>query len=275
MNPSPGVIAYLWFVPPVAPGGRKCFITRMCGRYTAGKLVERVRKIMPLDEIQCELKPRYNIAPTQPAPVIINQGGTVLKDMRWGLIPFWAKDEGMGSQLINARSETVRDKPAFRHAFKRHRCLVVADSFYEWQKLPGNPRKQPMRILLRDESPFVFAGLWDTWKKSDGAELETFTIITCEANELMRPIHQRMPVIVKPEHYTMWLDPKNEDVDELAKILIPYPATAMTTHPVSTLVNNPKFDDPRCIELLTATSPGPGSNWFAPSEASAPGDCNH
>jgi len=224
----------------------------MCGRYTEGKLVERVRKMMPLDEIQLELVPRYNISPTQLAPVIIQQGKTVLKAMRWGLIPFWAKDESIGSQMINARSETVRDKPAFRRSFKRRRCLVLADSFYEWQKIPGNTRKQPMRILLKDESPFVFAGLWDTWKKTDGAELETFTIITCAANELMRPIHHRMPVLVKPERYEMWLNPKNEDIDELSKILLPYPDAEMTTHPVSTLVNNPKFDDPRCIEPVTA-----------------------
>lgn len=210
--------------------------------------MERVRKILPLDEIQCELTLRYNIAPTQMAPVILNQGKTVLKNLRWGLMPFWATDPGIGARMINARAETVREKPAFRHSFKHKRCLVLADSFYEWQTIPETARKQPMRILRPDEAPFVFAGLWDVWKKPGGIELGTYTIITCAANHWMRPIHERMPVIMKPENYGQWLDPKNEDIAELAKLLVPYPENELTAYAVGTMVNNPKFDDPRCIE---------------------------
>ena len=163
------------------------------------------------------------------APVIVNQADVVLKDMRWGLIPFWAKDEDIGNRMINARAETVKEKPSFRNSLKRKRCLVLADFFYEWQKIPGSTRKQPMCIHLRDQEPFVFAGLWDTWKKPDDTEVESYTIITCEPNELM-------------------LDPKNEDVEGLAKLLEPYPEKEMAAQQVSTLVNNPKFDDPQCIE---------------------------
>lgn len=152
---------------------------------------------------------------------LYNQGAVVLKDLRWGLIPFWAKDEEIGYRMINARAETLKEKPSFRSSLKRKRCLVLADFFYEWQKIPGSARKQPMCIRLRDQEPFVFARLWDAWKKPDDAEVESYTIITCEPNDLMRPIHNRMPVIVKRENYDQWLDPKNEDVDGLAKLLVP------------------------------------------------------
>lgn len=194
------------------------------------------------------MKPRYNIAPTQMAPVVVNHGEVVLKDMRWGLIPFWAKDEAIGSRMINARAETVKEKPSFRSSLKQKRCLVLADFFYQWQKIPGSTHKQPMCIHLQAREPFVFAGLWDTWKKPDDSRIESYTIITCEPNDLMRPIHNRMPVILKREDYNQWLDPKNEDVERLAKLLGPYPEKDMAAHPVSTLVNNPKFDDPSCIE---------------------------
>jgi putative SOS response-associated peptidase YedK len=223
----------------------------MCGRYGESKILAQVKGKVPFFRAESALKPRYNIAPTQMAPVIVNQGEAVLKDMRWGLIPFWAKDEEIGNRMINARAETVREKPSFRNSLKRKRCLVLADFFYEWQKIPGSTRKQPMCIHLRDQEPFVFAGLWDTWKKPDDAkdaEVESYIIITCEPNDLMRPIHHRMPVILKPDHYDQWLDPKNEDVDGLAKLLVPFPEKEMAAHPVSTLVNNPRFDDPRCIE---------------------------
>jgi len=128
--------------------------------------------------------------------------------------------------------------------------LVLADFFYEWQKIPGSTRKQPMCIHLRDQEPFVFAGLWDTWKSPDQKEIESYTIITCEPNELMGRIHNRMPVILRPENYDQRLDPKNEDVEGLAELLIAYPEEEMLAHPVSNLVNNPKFDDPRCIESM-------------------------
>ena len=211
----------------------------------------QVKGKVPFIRAESALKPRYNIAPTHMAPVIVNRGEVALKDMRWGLIPFWAKDEEIGNRMINARAETVKEKPSFRNSLKRKRCLVLADFFYEWQKIPGSTRKQPMCIHLKDQEPFVFAGLWGTWKKCEDAEekeVESYTIITCEPNDLMRPIHNRMPVILKPENYDQWLDPKNEDTEALAKLLAPYPETEMAAHAVSPLVNNPQFDDPQCIE---------------------------
>jgi putative SOS response-associated peptidase YedK len=221
----------------------------MCGRYTESKRTADVKSRIAFDRAQMELLPRFNIAPTQMAPVVVVQDGEMLlKPMRWGLIPFWAKDEAIGNRLINARAETVRDKPAYRTPLKRRRCLVVADSLYEWQKLPGSKTKQPMRVLLRDESVFGFAGLWDRWTSPDGSELETFTIITGEPNELVAPIHDRMAVILPPGSHQQWLDPQFQDTEKLVPLLRPYPATEMKAHPVSTLINNPKFEDPRCIE---------------------------
>jgi putative SOS response-associated peptidase YedK len=223
---------------------------RMCGRYTAGKNQAQVTERLFPHRAECDLQPRYNIAPTQMAPIFLNQGEIILKAMRWGLIPFWAKDESVGSRMINARAESVREKPAFRNLFKHRRCLVLADSFYEWQQIPGRPRQQPLRLLLRSEDPFVFAGLWDVWQKPDGGVLESYTIVTCESNDLIRPFHQRMPVILPPEHYAPWLDPQNENTDQLRQWLLPYPANLMQLHPVGIHVNNPQFDAPICIQRL-------------------------
>lgn len=221
----------------------------MCGRYTESKRTTEVKTRIAFDRAQMELMPRFNIAPTQLAPVVVVENGeVVLKPMRWGLVPFWAKDDSIGDRMINARAETVKEKPAFRASFKRRRCLVVADSLYEWQKLPNSKLKQPMRILLKDESPFGFAGLWDTWTGPDGSGLETFTIITGEPNEVVAPIHHRMAVILPKEHHAQWLDPEFQDADKLGQLLVPYDASQMRMHPVSRLVNNPKVEDARCIE---------------------------
>jgi putative SOS response-associated peptidase YedK len=206
----------------------------MCGRYTESKRTADVKARIAFDRAQMELMPRFNIAPTQMAPVVVvNDGEVVLKPMRWGLIPFWAKDESIGDHMINARAETLKEKPAFRTPFKRRRCLVIADSFYEWQKLPNSKLKQPMRILLKDEQPFCFAGLWDTWTSPDGSEVETFTIITGEPNELVASIHNRMAVIMPPEHHQQWLDPKYQEAASLTQLLVPYSADQMKAHPVS------------------------------------------
>jgi putative SOS response-associated peptidase YedK len=234
----------------------------MCGRYTESKRTADVKARIAFDRAQMELLPRFNIAPTQPAPVVVVNGGeVVLKPMRWGLIPFWAKEQSIGNHLINARAETVKEKPAFRASFKRRRCLVVADSFYEWQKLANSKLKQPMRILLQNEQPFAFAGLWDSWTAPDGAEVETFTIITGEPNDVVASIHNRMAVILPPNHYRQWLDPTFQDADALSRLLIPYPAAEIKAHPVSTRVNNPKFEDPQCVEPW---APGPENpaNWL-------------
>jgi putative SOS response-associated peptidase YedK len=223
----------------------------MCGRYTESKRVQAVKARIAFDRAQMELIPRFNIAPTQMAPVIVVvDGEVVLKPMRWGLVPFWAKDDSIGDRMINARAETVKEKPAFRTPFKLRRCLVVADSFYEWQKLPNSKLKWPMRILLNDEQPFAFAGLWDTWTPPGGSAVESFTILTGEPNELVAPIHNRMAVILPPERHAQWLDPNFQDAEALTRMLIPYLSEEMKAHPVSRLVNNPKFEDCRCIEPI-------------------------
>ena len=176
----------------------------MCGRFTIfadpARLAERFQAALPPDG----LSPRYNAAPTQQLPVILNDDQPAIQLLRWGLIPFWAKDPSIGSRMINARSETLVDKPAFRAAFKKRRCLVLADGFYEWLQTPQG--KQPMRITLASGEPFAMAGLWESWDAPDGSLLRTFTIVTGDPNDLVAPIHNRMPAILLPEHEAIWLD---------------------------------------------------------------------
>jgi len=195
--------------------------------------------------------PRFNIAPSQPAPVVRlapqqPEPQRQLVWLRWGLIPGWAKDPAVGNRMINARSETVAEKPAYRAALRRRRCLVAADGFYEWQRTGG--RKQPYLIRMHDESPFAFAGLWEAWEGAEGACVESCTLLTTEPNELMRPIHNRMPVILAPEHYRRWLDPAVQQPELLLPLLRPYPGDQLRADPVSTFVNNPAHEGPRCIE---------------------------
>lgn len=193
---------------------------------------------------------RYNVAPTQDVPVVraVGGGGRELATPRWGLVPPWAKEASFGAKLINARAETVDRLPSFRAAFRRRRCLVAADGFYEWRKTEKGP-KQPYLIELADGQPFAFAGLWERWEKSpDGRPLETCTIITTEANPLLRPIHDRMPAILAPASQDAWLDWEGFDVERAKALLNPYPAEAMAAHPVSPRVNDVKNDDPACIE---------------------------
>jgi putative SOS response-associated peptidase YedK len=163
----------------------------------------------------------------------------------WGLVPHWADDPGIGQKLINARSETLRSKPAFRESFRRRRCLVPADGFYEWHRDPG--RKQPFHITLADGSLFCMAGLWDTWRR-DGLSVETCTIITTTANDLLRPLHERMPVIVPPQGYADWLDPVEESPDALERWLRSYPAERMAIRPVAAWVNKAAHEGPDCLE---------------------------
>ncbi len=171
--------------------------------------------------------------------------------LRWGLIPSWAKDSKIGAHCINAKAETVAEKPAFRMAFKERRCLVLADGFYEWQ-MQGK-RKQPMWIGLKAKTPFAFAGLWEYWQPPEGALLETCTIITTEANAFMQPIHTRMPVILAPSSYDQWLDPGFADVAALTAFLRPCPNEDLMAYPVSTLVNNPRNDVRQCLEPLAGS----------------------
>ena len=192
--------------------------------------------------------PRYNIAPAQTVIVVGDDGTRYLTRMRWGLIPSWAKDPAIGNRMINARAETVATRPAFRVALRKRRCLVVADGFYEWQERVRG--KQPFYLALRSREPFGFAGLWDTWMSPEGDEIGSCTIITTEANELLRPIHDRMPVILTREAEAIWLDPAIQEPTQLLPLLKPYPAEGMELYPVSTRVNNPAHDGPECMEPL-------------------------
>jgi len=219
----------------------------MCGRFTLSQSAEAIASVFQLDEVPI-LQPRYNIAPTQLVPTVLQnpeQRQRQLQMLRWGLIPSWAKDPAMGARLINARAETVTEKPSFRSAFRHRRCLVIADGFYEWQRQDG--KKQPFYFRMQNTQPFAFAGLWERWQDPNGEIVETCTILTTDANELLRPIHDRMPVIIDPKDYDLWLDPAVENSEPLQQILRPYSSEAMTCYAVSTKVNNPGNDTPECI----------------------------
>ena len=223
----------------------------MCGRFSQTASPEIVAEQFAVSEPPL-FKPRYNIAPSQSVAAIRIEPDTTTRKLvmlRWGLIPSWAKDPTIGSQCINAKAETVAEKPSFRSAFKKRRCLVVATGFYEWQ-VQGRT-KQPMWIGLRSKRPFAFAGLWEHWKPAEGEPLETCTIITTEPNDLMTPIHNRMPVILAPTLYDQWLDPTFQQIDALKTLLRPYPSEELTAYPVSTLVNNPRNDAPQVLEPVS------------------------
>lgn len=227
----------------------------MCGRYTLTVLPQLLAEEFELDELE-SLRPRYNIAPTQSAPVVRLAGGDERRELvmhKWGLIPPWAKDPTIGNRMINARAETAAEKPAFREAMKRQRCLVPCTGFYEWKTLnPGAKKsaKQPYCIRRRDEGIFAFAGLWDRWRSPDGEEIRSFAILTTEPNELMRELHDRMPVILPREAYGVWLDNQLLDAGRAASLLRPYPADELVAHPVSNRVNNPHHDDPSCLQAV-------------------------
>ena len=222
----------------------------MCGRYTLKVITEILADQFDFEELS-DANPRYNIAPSQLVacvrffPRSQNREGIML---RWGLIPSWAKDPAIGMKLINARAETVDERPSFRKSFRQRRCLVLADGFYEWRK--EKRAKQPYYIRMKDERPFAFAGLWEHWVSSDGQVVESCALMTTDSNELMAPIHNRMPVIVDPARYDEWLDPMQQEVTKLNALLRPYPAGEMMVYPINRFVNNAYFDDPRCIEPL-------------------------
>jgi putative SOS response-associated peptidase YedK len=216
----------------------------MCGRFTLAVPAADIADFFEVDA-RLNLPPRYNIAPTQETPVVrAKEEGRELALLRWGLIPSWAKDPAIGNRMINARAESVAEKPAFRAAFKARRCLVPADGFYEWQK--AGKGKQPFYIRRKDRAPFAFAGLWERWRdRAEGESLETFTLITTEPNSLMAPIHNRMPVIIPEEAYEQWLNPEETGDPDL---LVPYPEEELTAYPISTWVNSPAHDDEKCIQ---------------------------
>jgi putative SOS response-associated peptidase YedK len=194
-------------------------------------------------------RPRYNIAPTQEVIAVAVEGGRALQTFRWGLIPSWAKDPKIGNKLINAKAETLFEKPSFRAAAKARRCLVLADGFYEWCQTEKG--KIPMYIRLKQKKPFGLAGLWESWQSLEGQTVRTCTIITTEPNDLMQPIHNRMPVIVPDGLIDLWLDPRLKSINELEPILKPYAASEMEAYAVSRMVNSPANDRPECVQPHT------------------------
>jgi len=209
----------------------------MCGRFAQRSDPKRLAKEFKVAEVP-QVEARYNVAPTQEILAVRELGdGREMTFFKWGLIPSWAKDTSMGARLINARSETVEEKPSFREAFKQRRCLIPADGFYEWQRTGG--KKQPFFFRMRDECPFGFAGLWERWEGAGGQAINSCTILTTEANEVLRPVHDRMPVILHPDDYPLWLDGNERERVLLGELLRPYPAEEMIGYPVSTLVNSP------------------------------------
>jgi putative SOS response-associated peptidase YedK len=210
----------------------------VCGRFAQKSPAKRITKQFKVEEVP-PLAERYNVAPTQEVLGVRERGGSREAALfKWGLVPRWAKDLSIGNKLINARSETVTEKPSFREAFARRRCIIPADGFYEWQRAGG--RKQPFFFRMRDESPFGFAGLWERWEGEGGEVIDSCTILTTEANEVLRPVHERMPVILRPEDYELWLEADGGKVDLVREMLRPYPAGEMLGHPVSALVNSPR-----------------------------------
>jgi len=219
----------------------------MCGRFVQKSPPKKVAEKFKVEEVP-PLVERFNVAPAQAVLAIREgEGAREAAFLKWGLVPGWAKDPAIGNKLINARSETVSEKPSYREAFRSRRCLVPADGFYEWQRR-GDHGKQPYYFRMRDGEPFAIAGLWERWEGGEGGPLETCTLLTTEANDLLRPVHDRMPVIIPPEDYGRWLDPEALRPEDLRPLLRPYPAREMTSHAVSTPVNSPAHDDPRCAE---------------------------
>ena len=226
----------------------------MCGRYELHSHPAAIALAFGLAHTP-EVHARYNIAPMTDVPIVRvdAEGQRELVHMRWGLVPRWAKDPSIGARMINARGETIADKPSFRMAYRRHRCLLPADGFYEWMTLaPGSGagehvRKQPQHIGMKDGALFGLAGLYERWRSDDGLVLDTCVIVTMEANTLLAALHDRMPVIVAPEHYARWLDPANADVVDL---VAPFPPESMAYYPVSSRVNNVRNDDASVIEKV-------------------------
>ena len=220
----------------------------MCGRFTLHEGWDNLQQRFSFSDTRIEYRPHYNIAPTQDVLTITNDGENHGGYMRWGMIPSWAKDASIGNRMINARGETVTERPAFRDALRMKRCLVIADGFYEWRK-EGKSRT-PMRITLREEEPFAFAGLWAVWKNPSNEWVRSCTIMTTEPNALIAPIHDRMPVILPQEAEATWLDPKIHDLMVLTSFFKPFPGEAMVAYEVSSRVNTPANDDPECIRLV-------------------------
>lgn len=219
----------------------------MCGRYTLAPPPGTISRLFDLGELP-PLEPRYNIAPSQYIACIRRGQGSRREFcvVKWGLVPFWAKDKSIGHRLINARSETAASKPAFRAAMRYRRCLLPANGFYEWKKTPKG--KQPMYIQVKHGELFALGGLWESWESEEGEVIDSAVILTTRPNERVREIHDRMPVIIPADGYERWLDPEIQKFDQVSDLLEPFPAETMTVCPVSKKVNRPDFDLPECIE---------------------------
>jgi putative SOS response-associated peptidase YedK len=219
----------------------------MCGRFTLTVDPADLMQVFGDFIFPTKFAPRYNISPSQPILAIPNDGKNTADFFLWGLIPSWAKDPAIANKLINARGETVAEKPSFRGGFKYKRCLIPADGFYEWKAQAGQKTKTPYFIHMKDHQPFAFAGLWDEWHSPDGNTLRTCTIITTTPNELMSDLHNRMPVILDKSNFDLWLDPAPQTIKNLIHLIQRFPADRMSAHPVSTLVNAPANDRPELI----------------------------
>jgi len=216
----------------------------MCGRFTLTVNIDAVAKAFGVAP-SVQTAPRYNVAPTQEVVTVVRDETKHLEMLRWGLIPSWAKEESIGSKMINARAETLAEKPSFKRLLQSKRCLIVADGFYEWKQEAGG--KTPMYFTLPNHELFAFAGLWDTWKQPDGQLLRTCTIITTNPNELAATVHNRMPAILPAEAQEEWLDPQQHDMHVLQQLLKPYSASDMEVRPVSRKINSPQYDSAELI----------------------------
>lgn len=234
----------------------------MCGRFVSSSTSDEIAQYFDAAPPAAEaaLDASWNVAPTNDVYVVMEDGGIrKVAPHHWGLVPVWAKSPSAGNKMINARAETLADKNAYKHAFKKRRCIVPADGFYEWKKVPGQKTKQPYFIHRADGEPLAFAGLWEEWKGPDrkgDQSLRSATIITTSANETMEPIHDRMPVILPPTAWDQWLDPDDHDLDTLGKLLVPAPPELLVMHPVSTEVGNVRNHGPHLVEPVEAPTPG-------------------
>jgi putative SOS response-associated peptidase YedK len=237
----------------------------MCGRFVSSSPPDELARYFDVEKVgESVLDPSYNVAPSNDIYVVVESGGIRrLETFHWGLIPFWAKDMKTGNKMINARAETVAEKNAYKHAFKKRRCIIPADGFYEWKKVPGQKAKQPYYIQRTDGEPLAFAGLWEVWRpnKEEGAAddegeiVRSCTIITGQPNEKMAEIHDRMPVMLPPSAWAEWLDPENDDLATLGKLLVPAPASLITMHPVSTAVNNARSKGAELADPIEPAEP--------------------
>jgi putative SOS response-associated peptidase YedK len=221
----------------------------MCGRFTLISSVADLQLRFGFDMEPAEVRPRHNVAPTQQVLTVVNDGERRGEMMRWGLVPSWAKDVKIGSRMINAVSETAATKPAFRSAFRRRRCLVLADGFYEWRK--EGKQRIPLYFSQKSGEPMAFAGLWENWKSPDGDWIRSCTILTTAANSFIEPVHNRMPVILSSETEPLWLDPLTETPDNLQPLLLSAPSEMLDVREVSPSVNNVRNDNPGCIDPVT------------------------